>query len=251
MAEPTLIQSVQRAFRLVEIIAAREERATAKELARATGVSLSTTYHLLRTLTHEGYVHRSDDGTYTLGHSLSAMSTQPGMARLLARVRPAMTGIRDELKAPAYLAHFSDGEISVLEVAESARVTGIDLWVGLHESAHATALGKSILSVLDEDQRADYLARHPLHPLTRHTVTDRRVLEAQVSTGASVARDHGEYLPGITCVAVPIVTDRHVAAVGVACRPSSRRAQADADMVEILNAGASRIARALSIPLSV
>lgn len=249
MTEPTLIQSVQRAFRLVEAIASRNDRATAKELARATGLNLSTTYHLLRTLTHEGYACRCDDGTYTLGHALTAMAGEPNLTSMLARVRPAMAGIRDELRAPVYLAHYSDGEISVVEISESNRATGIDLWVGLHESAHATALGKSILSVLGGEARRDYLARHPLHQLTRRTVTDRATLDAQVAVGGPVARDDGEYLPGVTCLAVPVVTSNHVAAVGVALRSPRRTANEDS-AVQTLRAGADRIARALQMPLS-
>ncbi|MEY3734892.1 MAG: hypothetical protein RL347_2251, partial [Actinomycetota bacterium] len=50
---PTLIQSVQRALHLVEAVSARQGRARAKELARDLRLGLPTTYHLLRTLTHE------------------------------------------------------------------------------------------------------------------------------------------------------------------------------------------------------
>ncbi|MFJ6939611.1 helix-turn-helix domain-containing protein [Streptomyces sp. NPDC101132] len=60
----TLIGSVQRALRLVEAMHA-EGPATAKRLSRMTGIPLPTTYHLLRTLTHEGYVHR-EDGAFRL-----------------------------------------------------------------------------------------------------------------------------------------------------------------------------------------
>lgn len=61
---PTLIGSVQRALRLVEAMYA-EDGATAKRLARITGIPLPTVYHLLRTLTHEGYVRR-EGGTFRL-----------------------------------------------------------------------------------------------------------------------------------------------------------------------------------------
>lgn len=247
---PTLIQSVQRAFRLVEEISVRDGHATAKELARATNLTLSTTYHLLRTLAHEGYVARSDDGTYVLGDALMSVATRPGFAQVLSRARPAIAGMRDELKAPVYLALFEDGEVSVVEVAESPQVPGIDLWVGIHESAHATALGKAILAMLDDDVRAEYLAHHPLHQLTRRTVTDRRLLEAVISTERSVARDDGEYLPGVNCLAVPIRTDQHIGAVGVARRPGGRQSLSDAETIQILSAGAGRIARALRLPLS-
>lgn len=46
---PTLISSVQRAFRLMEAVGAHESGVPAKQLARETGLALGTTYHLLRT----------------------------------------------------------------------------------------------------------------------------------------------------------------------------------------------------------
>ena len=52
-ARPTLIQSVQRALRLLEVVAEHDGRAHPKAIARAAGLPLATTYHLLRTCTHE------------------------------------------------------------------------------------------------------------------------------------------------------------------------------------------------------
>jgi hypothetical protein len=64
---PTLITSVQRAFRLLEVVSAHENGAPAKQLARETGLPLATAYHLLRTLVHDGYVRKLDDGGFILG----------------------------------------------------------------------------------------------------------------------------------------------------------------------------------------
>ncbi|MEK9810416.1 MAG: helix-turn-helix domain-containing protein [Candidatus Nanopelagicales bacterium] len=185
MAEsaPTLIQSVQRALHLVEAVSARHGRARPKELARDLGLSLPTTYHLLRTLTHEGYLKRLDDGSYVIGPALLQVASQDRMAATLVRARPAMTGLRDELRSPVYLAAYVDGEINVVEIVDSVKAPSIDLWVGMHDSAHATALGKCILSALTDEERQDYLARHPLHALTRRTVTNRTVLESEIGRG--------------------------------------------------------------------
>ncbi|QES51630.1 IclR family transcriptional regulator [Streptomyces venezuelae] len=69
---PTLIGSVQRALRLVEAMYA-EGGATAKRLARLTGIPLPTVYHLLRTLSHEGYVQR-EGGAFRLADDLPLAS---------------------------------------------------------------------------------------------------------------------------------------------------------------------------------
>ncbi|CAM5337242.1 hypothetical protein SAVIM338S_01008 [Streptomyces avidinii] len=71
-AAPTLIGSVQRALRLVEAMHA-EGGVTAKRLARITGIPLPTVYHLLRTLSHEGYVRR-EGGAFRLTEGLPLAS---------------------------------------------------------------------------------------------------------------------------------------------------------------------------------
>ncbi len=249
MAEtaPTLIQSVQRALHLVEAVSARHGRARAKELARDLGLSLPTTYHLLRTLTHEGYLKRLDDGSYVLGPTLLQVATQDRMAATLARARPAMTGLRDELRSPVYLAAYVDGEINVVEIVDSAKAPSIDLWVGMHDSAHATALGKCILSALAEDERRDYLARHPLHALTRRTVTNRTVLESEISRGLPIARDQEEYALGVKCIAAPVVTTDFLGAVAVARGPEQPPRSKETDTISALTRAAQRIQRSMAL----
>ena len=245
---PTLIQSVQRALRIVEAVGALEDRAQAKELARVVGLSISTTYHLLRTLTHEGYLRHLDDGSYVIGPAFAQVASQNRMASVTARSRPAMQTLRDELRSPVYLALYHEGEITVVEIVDSPKIPSIDLWVGIHDSAHATALGKCILGALNEEQRQDYLARHPLHQLTRHTVTDRRVLDSVIHQSGHFTRDDQEYAVGVHCLATPVVTPELIGAVAVVRRAPAPTLTMDNEVIRTLTRGAGRIARSLGLP---
>jgi IclR family transcriptional regulator, acetate operon repressor len=237
---PTLIQSVQRALRLLEIVAEHDGRARAKEIARAAALPLATTYHLLRTCAHEGWLQRLDDGSYVLGHRLDVVRAHGAAARGIAQARPALEWLRDELGGAVYLARFVDGEVVVAEIVDSARAPRIDLWVGVHDAAHATALGKSLLGQLDAAARADYLARHPLHDLTPRTVADRRRL--RLPAPGEVAVDDGEYALGVCCLAAAVATGDRPGTVAVVSsatelgRPGPRRA---------LLAAAERVSRAM------
>lgn len=121
---PTLITSVQRAFRLMEAVGAHEGGAPAKQLARETGLPLATTYHLLRTLAHDGYIRKLDDGGFVLGEKLTTLHTGGRGQALLSRVRPALAALRDELSAAAYLTFYEDGEIRVAEIVDGPRRRG-------------------------------------------------------------------------------------------------------------------------------
>ena len=133
---PTLIRSVQRALRLIEVVAEREGRATAKEIARATGLPLATTYHLLRTCTHEGWLQRLDDGTYVLGHRIDAVRDHgDGAPAGIALARPALEWLRDAARRrrstwPATSTARSWSSRS----STGPRTPRIDLWVGVHDA---------------------------------------------------------------------------------------------------------------------
>jgi DNA-binding IclR family transcriptional regulator len=241
-AHPTLIQSVQRALRILEVIAEHGGRARAKEIARAAGLPLGTTYHLLRTCAHEGWLQRLDDGSYVLGHRIDVVRERGTAARNVAHARPALEWLRDALGGAVYLARYADGEIVVAEIVDSARAPRIDLWVGMHDAAHATALGKCILGQLPAVERADYLARHPLHDLTPRTVVDpRRLL---LPAPDDVATDEGEYAVGVCCVAATVTTGTGAGAVGVVTTP---RAIGSPATRRTLLSGAERVTRALAL----
>jgi len=243
MAErPTLIQSVQRALRIIEVVAEHDGRARAKEVARATGLPLATTYHLLRTCAHEGWLQRLDDGSYVLGHRIDVVRSQGSAARGIAHARPALEWLRDALGGAVYLAHYVDGEVIVDEIVDSARAPRIDLWVGMHDAAHATALGKCILGQLPGLDREDYLARHPLHDLTPRTVVDRRRL--RLPARGEIAVDDGEYAVGVCCLAATVTTIRDAGALGVVLPP---REVGRPQTRQTLLLGAERVSRALAL----
>lgn len=221
--QPTLINSVSRALNLVDAVGASDRPVAAKVLARLTDQHLSTTYHLLRTLVHERYLRR-EDGGYVLGDRIMALSQPTNRGMIIAKVRPLLQGLHDELRAAAYLSLYDDGEIHVVDIADSPEAPRVDLWVGFHDAAHACALGKAVLSCLTDAERRDYLARHDLPDLTKHTITDRGSLLREIESNRPFAVDRQEYSVGTVCVAAAVVSTNVVGAVAVSV-PAHRLAQ--------------------------
>lgn len=230
---PTLITSVQRALHLLDCVAAASHPVTAKALARHLDLSLGTTYNLARTLVHEGYLAVEHDG-YVLGPHFPALtSAQDGVA--VAHGREILKAIRDELDVPAYLTRYDDGEISIIDIVDDRSCPRLDLWVGVQDSAHATAFGKQILATLGPEERLDYLSRHAMADLTPHTISDSRVLLHALERGATVTVDHQEYALGYTCVAVPVVTPTMLGAIAVSA-PAARQRQVESRAVTLQRA---------------
>lgn len=243
-AQPTLIASVQRALTLLDSVGESSVPLAAKVLAHRTGLPLPTTYHLLRTLVHEGYLRRIDGG-YVLGDRVVALSSRTTDAARVSRVHPILQGLRDELHAAAYYSVLRAGEIELVDIADGPETPRADLWVGFHEAAHATALGKAVLSSLDHEEQQAYLADHELADLTPRTVTDRRVLLHQLTTTQDYALDREEYALGTACVATVIPSTAVTAAVAVSVPAAQvHRILADGDK---LRRAARLIAYAVSV----
>ncbi|MEU7472554.1 IclR family transcriptional regulator [Streptomyces sp. NPDC044984] len=248
-AGPTLITSVQRAFRLLEAAGAHENGAPAKQLARETGLPLATAYHLLRTLVHDGYLRKLDDGGFVLGDRFQTLHTAGRGQALLSRVRPALAALRDELSTAAYLTFYEDGEIRVAEIVDSPRTPRAELWVGFEDAGHATALGKSVLRELDDEARREYLSRHPLNDLTPRTITTAPELIRRLETSdlAPAVTDLEEYSLGTVCVAVPVYSGDTLGSLGVSM-PKDRLHRLD-EVRERLLPTAGRVTRGLSFTI--
>ncbi|WP_028800335.1 IclR family transcriptional regulator [Streptomyces sp. 142MFCol3.1] len=246
---PTLIASVQRAFRLLEAVGAHENGAPAKQLARETGLPLATAYHLLRTLTHDGYVRKLADGGFVLGDKVQALNTRGREQALLSRVRPTLAALRDGLAAATYLTFYEEGEIRVAEIVDGPRAPRVDLWVGFEDAGHATALGKSVLRELDEESRNDYLSRHHLADLTPRTITSSPELLRQIDSSpvAPAVTDLEEYSLGTVCVAVPVYCGEMLGSLGVSL-PADRLSRL-AEARERLIPTADRVTRSLSLTI--
>lgn len=246
---PTLITSVQRAFRLLEAVSTHENGAPAKLLARETGLPLATAYHLLRTLVHDGYVRKLDDGGFVLGDKMQMLHTAGHGQALLSRVRPTLAALRDEFATASYLTFYEEGEIRVAEIVDGPRAPRVDLWVGMEDAGHATALGKAVLRELDEDSRKDYLSRHHLVDLTPRTITSLPELLRRLDSSpmAPAVTDLEEYALGTVCVAVPVYSGDTLGSIGVSM-PADRFSRLEEIRARLIPT-ANRVTRRLSLTI--
>jgi DNA-binding IclR family transcriptional regulator len=206
--EPTApYHSAQEALRVLETVARYTAGVTDTELARHTGLSPERLTALLRMLRREGYVEQAADGTYVTGNALTRLTSAEHREETLRdKLQRTLDRLRDSVGAAVYLSRYIDGEISITQYADSAATPKVNEWVDFRYSAHATAIGKSLLTQLDHAGRRDHLARHKMARLTSRTITSDKVLlsrlEAQPPTVPVL--DLQEYAVGTVCAAVPI-----------------------------------------------
>lgn len=245
------LASVQKAFALLDVVAARNRGMSAKEIAGELQMPLPTVYRVLKTLTLSGHlVHLRDEGLYGLGYKLHALDnslrrqvgTPPSVARLIRELH-----VRAD--AAAYYAVHRGEDIVVAHVVESSsrpRITPMGF--GFNDGAHATAFGKVLLAAMDSQRCHTYLRRHGMPAMTAATISDPQAFAAELDTvrSSGIAIEREEFIRGASCMAAPVMTaaGQTVGSVAVSMDPAEFQSRHH-EVSVLLRDVASRVSRAL------
>ena len=215
-----MIQSVDRAIRILKALAAGPGRLGVSELSERLGLAKGTVHGLLRTLHEHGLVEQhADSDKYQLGPQLLQLSTRYlDLSELRARslAWSELLATRADEAVRVGVAH-GDGVLVVHHVFRPDASLQI-LEVGSVLPLHATALGKAVLAHLDEGIRDDVL-RENLPRLTGQTLHSPAALgkELAATRERGYALEKEEAVIGEAGVAAPIFdrTGEAVGAVGI------------------------------------
>jgi DNA-binding IclR family transcriptional regulator len=206
--EPTTPNhSAQDALRVLETVARHSTGVTDTDLARQTGLGTERLTPLLRMLRREGYVEQIADGAYVTGDALARLgSAHHREEALREKLQHTLDRLRDSVGAAVYISRYVDGEVTITQYADSPSTPAVNEWVDFRSSAHATALGKSLLGQLDHNGRRDHLSRHKMARLTSRTITSDKLLLSRLESQPPTVPhlDLQEYAVGTVCAAVPI-----------------------------------------------
>jgi IclR family acetate operon transcriptional repressor len=209
------VESVQRAITVLNELGEAHEELGTNEIARRTGLNVSTVSRLLATLVDGGLVrHFPATGRYRLGIRILQLASVaresldiPVLARPYLEELTQLTGETATLSMPGrrdvLTVDFAQSDSSVRSVAA----------IGRNSVAHATAVGKVFLAwggQLPEGELAAY---------TGQTVTDPAELAVQIDRVRTQgwAQAAGEREAELNAVAAPVcdATGRLVAILGV------------------------------------
>lgn len=219
-----MIQSVDRAIRILQTLAAGPGRLGVSELSQQLGLAKTTVHGLLRTLQAHGLVEQgADSDKYQLGAELLPLSYRyldlnDLRARSLMWADHLVTRSGESVRVGV----LHGGRILIVHHAFRPDSSLQILEVGDLLPLHATALGKAVLANLPDDVRDDLL-EGDLPRLTGHTHTGRdelaRDLAATRDQGFAVERE--EAILGEASLAAAIFDRRGlpIGAVGIAGPP--------------------------------
>lgn len=199
-----------RAVAVLEIIVRADRPISLTEVMSGVGLPKPTVYRILGLLEHSGLVLREPDGKrYTAGPRLAHFGTEILMNSSVRGARHAiLQRLVDELGETCNFTMLDGSEVIYLDRVETAAPLRMNLQPGSRVPLHCTASGKLFLAMMPRARRAKLLDNLPLRRYTDNTITDRGRLEAELERirRDKTSTDNEEYLTGLVCVAVPVMS---------------------------------------------
>ncbi|MGH3451582.1 MAG: IclR family transcriptional regulator [Haloechinothrix sp.] len=209
------VEAVQRAIAVLDELAGEGVDLGTNEIARRTGVNVSSVSRLLATLVEGGLVqHVPSTGRYRLGIRILQMAR---VARenvdIRAIVHPYLTELTELTGETATLSLPGEHEVLTIDFAQSDASVRSVAAIGRNSVAHATSVGKVFLAWGGKLPEAELVA------FTKRTITDRATLTEVIEQVRQCgwAGAIGEREAELNGVAVPVhdASQRLVAILGV------------------------------------
>ncbi|RCG28628.1 IclR family transcriptional regulator [Sphaerisporangium album] len=199
--------SVDKAFELIQTVSETGRAGiTLGELAGHAGIAVSTAHRYVTSLLELGVLDRDAAGSYHLGVTLVALAGQYlEEDGLRAAARPYLAELVELSGETVHLGILAGNHIVYIDKVESAKSVRLVSRIGHRVPLHCTAMGKAVLSLLD-DRRRDELLAGPLDRRTPGTLTGEALLdELAVVRDRGFAIDDEENEEGVRCVGLAIV----------------------------------------------
>ena len=224
---------LKKALELLKYISEVDKPSGVTEIARALDMPKATVHRILNSLCDENVLLKTDDGLYGMGPTVllwsSAYNYKSGIVNI---ARPMLATLRDKTRETVHLSVYENGHAQYAARFDSPQ-TVVLRWsrLGTELPLYCTAAGRAILSVLPEEDVAEYLNSINMEARTKNTVVSRERLKSMLVLfrQQGYAEENQENEENIRCVGAAIV-NRHgkpVAAISLTA-PSFRFTDYDA-----------------------
>lgn len=244
-------QSLERGFQILEYLDSSPSGRAVSEVARATGLHRATAHRLLEVLCGLGYAYKADDRRYWIGYAMHVFGHPASVvARMSHHAHPYLVKLAHEVNETVNLGFLDGIQAVVVDRVSTERSHRSDVQVGGYFDAHATSLGKALLSMrTPEAVQANYKATR-MNAYTGSTITDLPGLMRELAEIRKVgfAINKEERSPGIRSVAVPLINPHGRAMFAISV--TGPRARLDDARIPRIGARLIEVARTITAQLT-
>lgn len=197
----------RRLLRLIEALCRTGEPMQLAELAAEAGLSKPTAHRLLGVLTEEAWAVAHDGGRYGIGPAARAMAAMVGSGTQDS-VESVLADLQRKVGQTIHLGMRSGDRMVYTHKVEGPQPFAMASRVGNEQPLHCTAIGKCILTSLDDAALAEFADRAGLEARTEQTITTLEALSEEVAAirARGYAVDEQENEANVRCLAAPVRT---------------------------------------------
>ncbi|MCA3456856.1 MAG: IclR family transcriptional regulator [Rhodobacter sp.] len=239
--------SVLKAVALIGCFIDSPDGKTLSQLARRTGLHVSSAFRILRTLTATGVLYRhAGEERYVAGPMLLALAGSIHGTGGYGRVIGILRDLAAETGESTSLGIRDGSCVSVIFASPAPQLPRVEHRPGARINLHCSAMGKAMLAHgNDAAVRQRVAGLGTLQPMTPHSITDPAVLlgELDAVRERSYAISRNEHCIGVTSLAVVVPGPQNTAraALGVQVPISRWEPDAEARLAGILKVAADRL----------
>ncbi len=222
------LQSLTRAFDLLDAVAASNGSNDLACLARRVHLHPATTLRYLRTLEHRGYIHHDREEGYRLGPRLYELGTTYAQAVSIIRHAEKLTADLSALtRETASVGILEGGSVLYVAITNGQQELGIQSHAGARHPAYCTSLGKAMLASMSWEDVLSVLGQAPLASFTPRTLIDTAALRSDLQRTAlrGYSVEDEELLAGVVCIGAPIFDRLHRAVAAISISGPKARIQ--------------------------
>ncbi len=199
------VQSVERAFQILEAIADAGGEASISELAASAGLPVPTIHRLLQTLLSLGYLYQLPSRRYALGPLLVRLG-ESASGQLGGVARPELVSLVQDLGETANLAMLDGDQMAYLASSPSPHAMRMFTEVGRRVPVHSSGVGKAVAAELPEERVAELVRGAGMPAATPHTLTSLTdlLVDLRGVRERGFAVDDQEHELGVRCYAVTV-----------------------------------------------
>lgn len=148
-----IVPALQKALRLLELFSADRRTLTVTDFATHLGVSASSIYRIVYTLTEMGYLTKTGRNTYELGSQVISRGFSYLAGREILQIAvPYINRLRDDTSMSSHMAIRDGSEAVYIYRALAPQRVSVNVPVGSRFPCHTIAIGRMLLTGLgDED----------------------------------------------------------------------------------------------------
>lgn len=245
------VQVLDRTLDILELLSAEKEGLGVTGIGNRLGLHKSTVHRLLNSLAERGYIEKNPvNGYYKIGLKLVELSSiYLSNVELKIEARPYLWELATRLNMTAHLAILDGIDAIYIEKVDIASSIRLYSQIGRRIPVYCSALGKSLLSGLNDIELSEAIAKCSFKNYTPFTIIDQSEIVQQIKQvrvqGWSI--DNQEHDEGIRCIAAPIFDYRGkvIAALSISGSDTALPEARDQEIGDLLSLNALKISRRL------